>query len=319
MSADTPTGPPNVTGIVEESLGDALELIARRFDIAAILDRSYRLADVAEYYRQSDRGYRLFHSREGCLHIALGCDGHSDTSCFARQAEIFVEHLDAIGARRAAEFGCGMGYNVRQIAVRRDDCQVVGIDLTEAHVKQAQKACAGLSNVSIETGNYETLPHEDGSFDAILAVETLCQTDSQEQAVREAARLLRPGGRLVVIDCFRAAPLERFDDDLQRAAMLVEKTTAVNAFRVVDQWVELAESAGLKLVEKANHSTETELNLRRLYRLARRYFKMPLAARAIAMAMPPLLLENAVCGLLMPYTVGLGAHAYCTISVEKPA
>jgi ubiquinone/menaquinone biosynthesis C-methylase UbiE len=306
-----------IASIPDQSLDEALAMIAGRFDIASILDRSYRLNDVAEYYRQSDRGYKLFHSREGALHIALGGDGRRDTGCYARQADIFVGQMDAIGAERVIEFGCGMGYNARRVATRCPSLKVLGVDLTESHVQTADKACRHLPNARFEIGNYESLPHAAGSLDGILAVETLCQTDSQENALREAARLLRPGGRLVAIDCFRRAPLEGLPTELWQAAQLVEKTTAVDAFRGVEEWIRIAQEAGLKLVECIDHSAETEQNLARLYGLARRYFKLSLVARALANAFPPLLLENAVCGLLMPYTVGLGAHAYCTIIVEK--
>lgn len=315
---------PSIAAIPSQSLEEALDLVAQRFDVASILDRSYRLADVAEYYHQSDRGYRLFHSRDGALHIALRGDGHSDTQCFARQAELFVEQMDATHAARVVEFGCGMGYNIRQIAQRRPDWDVWGVDLTESHIQAGVKACQGVTNARFECGDYESLPHQDGLFDGVLAVETLCQTSSQEAAVAEASRLLCPGGRLVVIDCFRRAPLETrnptleaMDPALKQAAQLVEKTTAVDAFRVTNQWIAMADAAGLRLVQEIDLSAETEKNLARLHSLARRFFGMPLTAGAMATAFAPRLLENAVCGLLMPYTVGFGAHAYCMIVVEK--
>lgn len=312
-----PMPPENVASIPDQPLPEALAMIRERFDVASVLDRSYKLVDVAEYYRQSDRGYRLFHSREGALHIALGCDGYADTNCFARQADLFCKQMDEIGAQSVIEFGCGMGYNTRRIAQTRPSLKVLGVDLTESHVKAADKASRGLSNAEFQLGNYEQLDLPNGAFDGILAVETLCQTNSQENAIREAARLLRPGGRLVVIDCWRGGPLESFPPEVREAAQLVEKTTAVNAFSALSDWASMADEQGMKLVMQIDHSAETEQNLARLYRLARRFFRMPRAARAIARAFPPLLLENAVCGLLMPYTVGHGAHAYATVVVEK--
>ncbi len=308
-----------IAGIATRPLDEALKLIKGRFDAAQILDRPIDLDGVADYYRQSDRGYRMFHSREGALHIALGCDGHRDTSGYPRQAQILLEHLEAIHGRRAIEFGCGMGYNVRWLAQDQPGRSFVGVDLTEAHIRYASRLAHGLPNAEFAIGNYEALSYDDRAFDAVLAVETLCQTDSQDQALREAHRVLRPGGRLVVVDCFRRAPLESYPAELQQAARLVEKTTAVNAFAVVDQWIAMAEQVGLRLVEARDLSLETEQNLARLHSLAERFFKMPRAARAMSRAFPPKLLENSICGLLMPYTVGGGAHTYQAIVVEKPA
>lgn len=306
-----------IAAIPEQTVDEALALIDEQFDADEIAGREIDLRGVEEYYQQSDRGYRLFHSREGALHIALGCDGHHDTGGYTRQAEIFLEHMEATIAHHALELGCGMGFNVRWLAQQRPDCTFLGIDLTEPHIREAMKRGKDLAHAEFVVGDYERLIYEDNSFDAILAVETLCQTPNLEQALAESHRVLRPGRRLVVIDCFRRAPLETFAANLQRAARLVEKTTAVNAFSVVEDWIALAKSIGFELVETRDLSSETQLNLTRLYRLAHRFFKMPRAARAMTKAFPAKMLENSICGLLMPFTVGNGAHTYQAIVVEK--
>lgn len=306
-----------IANIADLSLDEALALVDKQFDTDAILQRPIGLTGVEEYYRQSDRGYRLFHSREGALHIALGCDGHHDTSGYCRQAEIFAEHLAAVDGHHAMEFGCGMGFNTRWLAEYYPKQSFLGIDLTESHIRYATKRAQELPNAQFAIGNYEQLAYADSSFDGVLAVETLCQTSSLANAFAEAYRLLRPGGRLVVIDCFRSAPLESYEANLQRAARLVERTTAVAGFSVVDDFIALAESAGFSLVEDQDLSPQTQLNLARLYSLAKRFFKMPAAVRAMAKAFPPRMLENSICGLMMPYSVGLGAHTYRSIVVQK--
>ena len=306
-----------IAAIPDLSLTEALALVDQHFDATAIVQRSIDLRGVEEYYRQSDRGYRLFHSREGALHIALGSDGHHDTHGFERQAELFRGQLDEIDGHHAVEFGCGMGYNVRWLAEHCPDRTLLGIDLTESHIRHCVKQSAQLPNAQFVVANYEELSYPADSFDAVLAVETLCQTAGQEQALREAHRVLRPGGRLVVIDCFRRVPLESLDHELRQAALLVEKTAAVDRFAVADEWLKLATSVGLREVETRDLSSETRENLARLHSLARRFFKMPVAMRAMAKAFPPMLRENSICGLLMPFTVGLGAHAYQMMVVEK--
>ncbi|MEM9185734.1 MAG: methyltransferase domain-containing protein [Planctomycetota bacterium] len=318
----TPSPLPPIEAIPDLPIDEALALAARKFDTAAIVDRTIDLDGVAEYYRQSDRGYRLFHSREGALHIALGCDGHRDTSGYARQADLFHEQLEAVGAhpaagRSAIEFGCGMGFNTRWLAEHCPDRRFVGVDLTASHVRYARKRAARLPNAEFIEGNYERLARRDAEFDGVLAVETLCQTPRLGRALAEARRVLRPGGRLVVIDCFRSGEPDFYGESMRRAMHLVEKTTAVNAFATVDEWVDAAAEAGLSLVETRDLSLETEANLRRLYSLSRRFFTMSAVVRAMARAFPPLLLENSICGLLMPYTVGAGAHQYQMLVVEK--
>lgn len=310
----------NVAQIPDIPLSEALTLVARTFDAREIGSRKIDDAGVVEYYRQSERAYRMFHSGEGALHIGLS-NGHGkgDDVGHARHVELFADQLDAIGAERAIEFGCGMGYNVRTLARQMPARQFVGVDLSPHHIRSAQHDAAGLANLDFRIANYQQLNFDDESFDAVLAVETLCQTEDQSLAIAEAFRILRPGGRMVVIDCFRNTPLDELDnDELRHAALLVEKTAAVDAFANVTDWQSMVTGVGFQIFDATNRSAETARDLARLYRLARRFFKMSMAVKLIRRAMPPLALENSVCGLLMPYTVGHGVHGYYSFVLEKP-
>lgn len=309
---------PSVADIPDLPLAEALALVEKHFNDREIIARKIEAEAVVEYYRQSQRAYRMFHSREGALHIGLST-GETGDAGHARHPALFAAELEAVGAKRAIEFGCGAGYNVRTLARQMPERRFLGVDLSEAHITAARRDAAGLNNVNFEVANYESLDRPDASFDAVLAVETLCQTSDQRRALAEAFRLLRPGGRMVVIDCFRSAPLESFPAELQRAALLVEKTAAVDAFAEFHGWTRMVKSLGFNILDATDRSHETAIDLARLYRLARRFFKMSAAVRLIRRAMPPLAMESSVCGLLMPYTVGHGAHAYYSMVLEKPA
>ncbi len=308
-----------VAQIPDKPLSEALAAVAKVFDAPAIASRDVGAADVVEYYRQSERAYRMFHSGEGALHIGLSTAAtDSGDLGHARHPQLFAEQLNAIGAQRAIEFGCGLGYNVRTLARQMPGCHFVGVDLSPNHIKSARRDASGLENLEFREANYQQLEVADASFDAVLAIETLCQTSDQRLALAEAFRILRPGGRMLVIDCFRKQPLVEFDEELQQAAGLVEKTAAVDAFALLADWQRMVEQVGLEIVNITDRSAETCRDLARLYRLASRFFKMSVAVKLIRRAMPGLALENAVCGLLMPYTVGYGAHGYYSIVLEKP-
>jgi ubiquinone/menaquinone biosynthesis C-methylase UbiE len=306
-----------VAAIPDLPLAECLEIVSKVFDIDSLSQQAIDQASVLDYYRQSDRGYRLFHSKAGAMHVGLNRSGEFSTEVYLGQVDLIGERIDRLGAKRVLEIGCGFGYNTRNLAERHTGCNFVGVDMSENHIKQATRESKRLPHLDFELGNFQELRFGDCSFDVVCAVECLCQCSDMQQAMREAWRVLRPGGRLVVIDCFRDAPLEDYDEAMQMAVRLVEKTTAVDKFSVLDLWCSDAEALGFLVREKIDLSAETSHNLARLYSLSRRFFKMPFAARAFLKAFPQRLLENSVSGMLMPFTVGRGAHRYCLIELER--
>ncbi len=304
-----------VASIPDLSLVECLQIAAKQFDTQAIAERSIDSSSVLEYYRQSDRGYRLFHSREGAMHVALNCDEAFSTSGYLGQVTLIAEKLHQDD--KVLEVGCGVGFNLRNLASRLPACQFTGVDLSAEHVESARKDSNQLQNVHYEQGDFHQLQFAENSFDAAFAVECLCQGTDWKGALAEIHRVLRPGGQLVVIDCFRDAPLDDYDPDMQLAARLVEKTMAVEEFAVLADWLQHAEKKGLFVLEQRDFSADISHNLARFYSLSRRFFKMPLAARAFLKAFPQRLLENAISGLLMPFTVRSGVHRYYMLTLEK--
>ncbi|HEY2826851.1 MAG TPA: class I SAM-dependent methyltransferase [Pirellulales bacterium] len=307
----------DAAGVVDQSLAECLDMLRRTFDLERIAGQRIFLPDVAEYYQQSDAAYRLFHSSDGALHLALNRDGSFDPAGYYAHAEIVERQIGECAAERILEAGSGNGFNTLYLARKHPGRQFVGVDLTGQHVAGAREAAHGATNLEYVEGNYESLDFAGGAFDVAFGVETFCQTDDMRRALTEMHRVLRPGGRLVVIDCFRQRPLDEFDADLQLAAKLVEKTTAVDGFAVISQWLDLARSIGFTALEVDDESAHVVHNLARLYRLARGFFDDPALVETVRETVPPLMLQNAICGLLMPYTVGGGAHGYYRVALAR--
>jgi SAM-dependent methyltransferase len=303
--------------IPTEPLADCLARLRATFNIDHIAAQKITQPEVAEYYRQSDAGYRLFHSSDGALHLALNRNGQFDPAGYYAQAEFVERHMQECAAHSVLEAGSGNGFNTLHLARRHPHARFVGVDLTEDHVAASRTASAGLSNLEYLPGNYESLSFTDGTFDLAFGIETFCQTANLRQALSEMHRVVRPGGRLVVVDCFRQRPLAELNADLQLATKLVEKTTAVDGFSVIEQWIELARSLGFAPLKIIDDSAHTAHNLARFYRLAKGFFDDPQLVQTVRESVPPLLLQNAICGLLMRYTVGGGAHGYYSIALER--
>ncbi|HEU4384122.1 MAG TPA: metalloregulator ArsR/SmtB family transcription factor [Anaeromyxobacteraceae bacterium] len=97
-----------------------------------------------------------------------------------------------------ADLGCGTG--ALAAALSPWVGRVVGVDQSPAMLRAAGRRTAGLGNVELRRGRLEALPLRDGECDAALLVLALTYLAEPRSALAEAARAVRPGGRLAVVD-----------------------------------------------------------------------------------------------------------------------
>jgi ubiquinone/menaquinone biosynthesis C-methylase UbiE len=113
------------------------------------------------------------------------------------------ESLLAGAAGRVLEIGAGTGANLGLYSDGID-----GLVMTEpeaAMIRRLQpKAQEDAPAAEIVQARAEALPFEDDSFDTVVSTLVLCGVDDQAQALREAHRVLRPGGRLLFLEHVRS-------------------------------------------------------------------------------------------------------------------
>ena len=100
-----------------------------------------------------------------------------------------------------ADLGCGTGPAVAALApcVRR----VIGVDQSAAMLKAAHRRTSALENVELRRGSLEAVPIKDGECDGALLMLALTYVEEPARVVGEMARILRPGGRAVIVDLLR--------------------------------------------------------------------------------------------------------------------
>jgi ArsR family transcriptional regulator len=100
-----------------------------------------------------------------------------------------------------ADLGCGTGAMTAELA--RHVKRVIGVDNSAAMLKAAKKRVGEAANVDLRRGALEALPIDDGACDAAILSLVLTYVPDPAAVLREAARILKPGGRLVVVDLLR--------------------------------------------------------------------------------------------------------------------
>src|SRR6185437_13258598 len=104
--------------------------------------------------------------------------------------------------RRVLDVGCGTGYLLRALASRRPAIERLdGVNPAPTMVAVAEASTA-TGRLHCRTGVVEDLPYPDGTFDLVVSTTSFDHWSDQRAGLGECARVLRPGGALVLVDQF---------------------------------------------------------------------------------------------------------------------
>jgi ubiquinone/menaquinone biosynthesis C-methylase UbiE len=172
-----------------------------------------------------------------------------------RFQQMLQEYLDAMqidGAESVLDIGCGTGVATRAIL----SCpgfggKVTGIDLSDYLVSVAQGLVAesdSRDRAEFRVGDTRTLALPDNHYDAVVAHTLVSHVDLPLQAIKEMARVVKPGGKIAIFDGDYASLTFSHPDPVEgkRYDELIHKGIITQA-RVMRQMPRLLKQAGLQL------------------------------------------------------------------------
>src|SRR5262245_26838563 len=147
------------------------------------------------------------------------------------------------GRERVLDLGCGPGHAAARFAPHA--AEVVALDLTEAMLETGRALAAerGLANLRFERGDAAHLPFPDASFDRVTSRHSAHHYSDPRAVLREAARVLRPGGAFLLVDA--VAPENPAQDTFLNAFEVLRDPSHVRDHSVA-QWCEMLRAARLE-------------------------------------------------------------------------
>ncbi|MBT3312114.1 MAG: methyltransferase domain-containing protein [Desulfobacterales bacterium] len=136
-----------------------------------------------------------FEGETGRLHRALAqCH-----DMVVRRSAVF-ESLNLSTGEKVLDVGCGGGFYTYEAAQFVGSTgQVCAIDISEDQIGAARQKCTDFPWVECRAADVLDLPYEDSAFDAIYGVQVLEFVANADDGLKELLRVLKPGGRLVIL------------------------------------------------------------------------------------------------------------------------
>jgi cyclopropane fatty-acyl-phospholipid synthase-like methyltransferase len=234
------------------------------------------LNDTARYYEECQNDYLFAWCNRNNLALHYGYwDSTADYDhhqALLNTNRILYEQAGIQASEHVLDAGCGLGGSSLWMAEQQHN-QVTGITISPKQAayatKQAQRRHVD-QQVNFEVCDYMQTPFESESFDVIWFLESACYALNKVDLMKEAYRLLRPGGRLALADAFLLKS-EFTEQEWQTVQTFLTSWVVPNLCQH-DEFSQLLTQTGFKSIQTTDISQQTLPSSKHMYKVTKRLY-----------------------------------------------
>lgn len=231
-------------------------------------------ADATKHYDECYRDYLFAWCNRDNLALHYGYwdenRPYDQHQALLNKNQVLYEKAGIQLGDKVLDAGCGIGGSTIWMAKQYRN-QVTGITISAKQADYAkQHACRhGVSElVNFEVADFCETPFADQSFDAVWALESSCHALNKGDFLREAWRVLKPGGRLVVCDGFLLQ--RQFNEQQWQAVVTCLNGWAVPNLCSRDEFTQLLQEQAFQSIQCHDITAETLPSADYMYKVAKR-------------------------------------------------
>ena len=124
-----------------------------------------------------------------------------------------VSRAGGVARAKLLDVGCGTGAFLREVKRNHPRLSVTGLDLSAPYLAVARRRLADWSRAELHEGAGEAMPFLDGSFDVVTCIYLMHELPprTRREVANEIARVLKPGGTLILVDSLQAGDAADYD------------------------------------------------------------------------------------------------------------
>ncbi|MDB5340047.1 MAG: SAM-dependent methyltransferase [Planctomycetaceae bacterium] len=175
-----------------------------------------------------------------------------------------IDLLQVSPGDQVLDVACGRGKSSFMVQALHPQTTVIGIDLLDRNVQVARTLFDQVGSLSYRVGNAMDLDFPDASFDRVMCLEAAFHFPDRQRFLRESARVLRPGGRLVIVDFAWNSDAERIHRD-DPETRIVREIWQWSDFSSIPEYERMGRTAGFRLLSSRDWSQHVTRPIQTLF------------------------------------------------------